>query len=74
MNYYVTVNYLFAAYLQTKEGGSNKIVKSEKIRRGRAKFYFNMTEEEASKIKLKFIDSCCSEFERFRQSTIDLAY
>ena len=74
MNYYVTVNYLFAAYLQTKEGGSNRLIKVEKIRRGRAKFFFRITDEEASKIKLKFINSCCSEFERFRKSSIDMAY
>ena len=71
---YVTVNYLFAAYLQTSEAGSHKIVKVIKVRDGKAKFYFNLTEKEADDLKLKWTSSICSEFERLRKLTIDLAY
>ena len=71
---YYTVNYLLAAYYQTAEGGSNAIDHVEKINPGRAKFYFNITKEEAEKIKFKFHNSCCIRFEQIRQNTIDLAY
>ena len=71
---YATVNYLFAAYLQTSEAGGHRIVKVEKIRKGKAKFFFDMSEEEAETFKLKFHNSACSEFERYRKYTIDLAY
>lgn len=71
---YATVNYLFAAYLQTTEAGGHKIVKVERIRKGKAKFFFDLTEERAEELKLKFHLSVCSEFERFRKLTIDLAY
>ena len=73
MSYY-TVNYLFASYLQTKEGGEHKIVKVDKVRPGKAQFYFDLTKEEAEKVKLKFHNSCCSEFEQIRKQTIDLCY
>jgi len=71
---FVTVNYLLATYLQTEAGGRHKIKKVEKIRTGKAKFFFDITDAEAEKIKLKFINSCCSEFETVRKQTIDLAY
>jgi hypothetical protein len=71
---YYTVNYLFATYLQTTEGGGNKIVRVEKVRPGKAKFYFDITPEKAEEIQLKFHASSCSEFERLRKATIDLAY
>ena len=71
---YSTVNYLFAAYLQTSEGGTHKIVKIEKLKPGKARFYFEVSQEEAEKIQLKFHGSICSEFESLRKSTIDLAY
>ena len=71
---YCTVNYLFASYLQTEEGGSHKIIRVEKIRQGKAKFFFDLTEKEADRIKLKFHNSTCSEFERYRKYTIDLSY
>ena len=71
---YFTVNYLFATYLQTEEGGKHKIVNIEKIRPGKAKFHFNIAKEDADKIQLKFHNSCCAEFELLRKSTIDLAY
>lgn len=71
---YVTVNYLFAAYLQTGEAGGRKIIKVEKVRPGKAKFFFELPEEEAERLKLQFHNSVCSEFERHRKYTIDLAY
>ena len=71
---YYTVNYLFATYLQTQEGGGHKIVKVEKVKPGKARFHFNITFEHAEEVKLKFHRSCCSEFEKTRKSTIDLAY
>lgn len=74
MSYYVTVNYLFATYLQTSEAGHNKIKKVEKVRNGKAKFFFDLTEEAAADLKLKWTNSVCSEFERLRKLTIDLAY
>ena len=74
MKPYVTVNYLFASYLQTSEAGSHKIQRVEKIRAGKAKFFFNLTEEEASGLKLQWTNSICAEFERMRKLTIDLAY
>ena len=45
-----TVNYLFATYLQTKEGGGFKIIKIEKIRPGKARFYFDMGHSDAEQI------------------------
>ncbi len=74
MKPYVTVNYLFASYLQTSEAGSHKIQKVEKVRNGKAKFFFDLTEEDANKLKLKWTNSTCAEFERARKLTIDLAY
>ncbi len=71
---YVTVNYLFASYLQTAEAGNRKILRVEKIRPGKAKFFFDLPEEEAERLKLQFHNSACSEFERHRKYTIDLAY
>jgi hypothetical protein len=71
---YFTVNYLFATYLQTKEGGGHKIERVEKVRPGKAKFHFNLSPEEAEEIQLRFHKSACSEFESLRKSTIDLAY
>jgi hypothetical protein len=71
---YCTVNYLFASYLQTADGGHHKIKKVEKIRAGKAKFFFDITEPQADELKLKFHNSACSEFERFRKYTIDLSY
>lgn len=72
--YYFTVNYLFAAYLQTREGGSLKIVKIEKIRPGKARFYFDISPEDAERRQMSFHNSTCAEFEAMRKSTIDLAY
>lgn len=69
-----TVNYLLATYLQTKEGGNHKIERVEKVKPGKAKFFFNITSEEAEKAQLKFHSSSCAEFEAIRKSTIDLAY
>ena len=69
-----TVNYLFATYLQTKEGGAAKIVKIEKIRPGKARFFFDMSHADAEQAQIKFHNSSCSEFESLRKSTIDLAY
>jgi len=71
---FATVNYLFAAYLQTQEAGGHKIAKVEKLRPGKAKFFFNLTEEEAEKAQMRFHSSVCSEFEALRKKTIDLAY
>ena len=71
---YVTVNYLFAAYLQTSEAGGHKVVRVERIRPGKAKFFFNVSEEQAGHLKLQFHNSICSEFERHRKYTIDLSY
>jgi len=71
---YYTVNYLLAAYLQTEECGNIEIAKTEKIKNGRAKFYFNITPEEAEKFKVQFHDSICYEFESKRKKTISLAY
>lgn len=68
------MNYLFAAYLQTGEAGGHKIIRHEKVRQGKAKFFFNITEEQAERLKLQFHHSVCSEFERLRKITIDLAY
>jgi hypothetical protein len=69
-----TVNYLFAAYLQTSEAGANKITKVEKLRPGKAKFYFDLTEARAIELQMRFHDSICSEFEDLRKKTISLAY
>jgi len=69
-----TVNYLFAAYLQTSEGGFHKIVKVEKVKPGKARFHFKISPEEAEKLQLQFHASVCSEFESLRKSTINLAY
>lgn len=69
-----TVNYLFATYLQTREGGSHRIEKVEKVRPGKAKFYFNISDDEAEAIQLRFHESVCSEFEQLRKKTIDLTY
>jgi len=71
---YYTVNYLFATFLQSKAGGDHKIQKVEKVRLGRAKFYFNLTKEELDGHQLKFHNSCCTEFEDLRKKTISLAY
>jgi hypothetical protein len=71
---FATVNYLFAAYLQTKEGGGYKIAKIEKIRPGKAKFYFEISDAEAEERQLAFHKSSCSEFEAMRKATINLAY
>lgn len=71
---YWTVNYLFATYLQTKEGGSRKITKIEKIRPGKARFYFDIDAAEAEQIQIQFHNSLCAEFESLRKATIDLAY
>lgn len=68
------MNYLFAAYLQTTEAGSYRIQNYVKIREGKAKFFFDISEAQAEKLKLKFHHSVCSEFERLRKYTIDLAY
>jgi len=69
-----TVNYLFATYLQTKEGGSHRIAKVEKMRPGKAKFHFELTPSQAEDLQLKFHNSICAEFEQLRKTTIDLAY
>ncbi len=69
-----TVNYLFAAYLQTKEAGSHRIVRIEKIKPGKAKFYFNISKEDADKLQVQWQYSACSEFESIRKLTIDLCY
>ena len=69
-----TVNYLFASYLQTKEAGGHKIVKIEKLRPGKARFYFEITPAEAERLQMSFHQSVCSEFEALRKATIDLAY
>jgi hypothetical protein len=73
-NEFHTVNYLFASYLQTREGGGHKIVRVEKVKPGKAKFYFNISDEDAKKLQLSFHNSVCSEFEQIRKLTIDLAY
>jgi hypothetical protein len=72
--YFWTVNYLFATYLQTTEAGSNKIVKVEKIKAGKAKFYFDIPKSKADELQLAFHRSVCNEFESLRKATIDLAY
>ena len=71
---YFTVNYLLATYLQTREGGGHKIQKVEKIRPGKAKFFFEITDDYAKEMQIKFHNSVCSEFEALRKSSIDLAY
>lgn len=69
-----TVNYLFAAYLQTKAGGSHKIVKVEKVKPGKAKFYFDIKPDVAEELQLKFHTSEAYEFEQFRKGSINLCY
>ena len=71
---YYTVNYLFATFLQTKTGGEHKIQKVEKVRPGKARFYFNLTKEEIDAHQLRFHNSCCMEFEALRKKSISLAY
>lgn len=71
---YFTVNYLLAAYFQTKEGGAHKIVRVDKVRPGKAKFYFDIEKEKAEEIQLRFHNSCCAEFEALRKSSIELCY
>jgi len=71
---YFTVNYLFATYLQTREGGAHKVQKVEKLRPGKAKFFFAITPDEAEEIQLRFHKSPAAEFEALRKATIDLAY
>lgn len=74
MGSYVTVNYLFASYLQTGEGGGHRIKRVEVIKPGKAKFFFDLSEEQAAELKLKWVSSSCAEFENLRKSTIDLAF
>jgi hypothetical protein len=69
-----TVNYLLAAYLQTREGGSHQVAKVEKIRPGKAKFFFDITPAQAEELQFKFHQSVCLEFEHKRRATMDLAY
>lgn len=69
-----TVNYLFAAFLQTKEGGSHKVARVEKIRPGKARFFFEINPAEAEELQFKFHQSVCLEFEQKRRATMDLAY
>lgn len=69
-----TVNYLFATYLQTREAGSHRIINVEKVRPGKAKFYFDISKEDADKLKMQFSSSLCAEFESIRKLTIDLCY
>jgi len=69
-----TVNYLLATYLQTKEGGSHKISRIEKLKPGKAKFYFDLSQEAAEEIQLRYHNSSCAEFEQVRKLTIDLTY
>lgn len=69
-----TVNYLFAAYLQTKEGGSHKIARVEKLRPGKAKFFFDLSPEQIEKLQFEFHQSTSLEFEQKRRATMDLAY
>lgn len=69
-----TVNYLFAAYLQTSEGGRHKIAKVEKIRPGKARFFFDISLAKGDELQIKFHNSICSEFEQMRKSTIDLSW
>lgn len=71
---YCTVNYLFAAYLQTKEAGEKRMIRFEKVRAGKAKFFFELSDKEAERLKLQFHHSICFEFERLRKATIDLSY
>ena len=71
---YSTVNYLLATYMQTKEGGGHKIVKIEKIRPGKARFFFDVNPNDAESLQMRFHSSTCSEFESLRKQTIDLAY
>ena len=71
---YFTVNYLFATYLQTREGGSHKISKVEKMRPGKAKFYFEISPDQAEQLQFQFHQSVCAEFESLRKATINLAY
>ena len=68
---YNTANYLFAAYLQTQNFAIKRV---EKLRPGKANFYFDITEEKAEELKMKFHSSCCMNFERIRKNTIELAY
>lgn len=69
-----TVNYLFATYLQTKEAGSHRVAKIEKIKPGKARFHFDISKEKAELLQVQFHNSICSEFEAIRKSTIDLCY
>ena len=69
-----TVNYLFATYLQTREGGNHKIAKIDKIRPGKARFFFDIPDKEAEQKQFEFHNSVCSEFESIRKQTINLAY
>jgi len=71
---FTTVNYLFAAYLQTKEAGAHKIAKIEKLRPGKARFYFEISKEESDRLQMQYHQSSCAEFEALRKNTIDLAY
>jgi hypothetical protein len=71
---YKTSNYLFATYLQTEECGKIDIKKVEKIKPGRAYFYFDITSDQAEEYKLKFHKSICLEFEEKRKKTISLAF
>lgn len=70
----MTVNYLFAAYLQTNEAGGHRIKRVDVLKPGKAKFFFDLTENQAAELKLKWVGSTCAEFENLRKSTIDLAF
>lgn len=73
MSYY-TVNYLFATYLQHPAGGSHRVTRVEKVRPGKARFYFDLDRKVAEELALQFHDSPLMQFETLRKHTIDLAY
>jgi 5,10-methylene-tetrahydrofolate dehydrogenase/methenyl tetrahydrofolate cyclohydrolase len=63
---------LWIAAFMINEG--EKLVKFEVISRGKAKFYFNITDERYNELKLKFFQHDLSKIKQTMEELKDLAY
>jgi len=66
-----TTDLWFSAWLQHK---GYKLTKYDIINRGRARYYFNLTEDEWKQEKLEFNNSDLSKFKIILESLKDLSY